>query len=299
MNTETIIQPRTPTYSYFADLIKLTKPTISLLVVITALPTMLMTQEGLPPINVCLATIFGTWLASASAATFNQIIDFEIDQKMKRTRARPVASLRISKKHGIAFGTLVGVISFCILFFLTTPLAAYIAIIANAFYVLFYTSYLKHKTVQNIVIGGAAGAVGPLIGWAALTGTVGWPAWVLFFVIFLWTPPHFWALAIKYKDDYSSANIPMLPSIYGISVTKQLIVLYSLTLFPVVLSLFWFQAAGIFYAISGVVLTCYFIYLAVKTFTDPTANMALFHYSCVYILLLFGALCVDRVLVML
>ncbi len=274
------------------------KPTISMLVVVTVIPTLFMAQSRLPGFGVAMAALIGTYLASGSAAMFNHLVDSDIDAHMKRTRSRPIPSGKVSASKAAALAATLGIVSFMILFYGTTPLAAWIALAANVFYVVIYTIYLKRRTVQNIVIGGAAGAVGPLIGWAAVTGTLAWPAWVLFAVIFLWTPPHFWALAIKYKDDYAKANIPMLPAVKGLPVTRRQIFAYTLTLIPVVVSLSVFGAAGWFYGIVASALTLYFVWLAfvlMRTEENQRA-MPLFYYSCFYLFGVFGALTIDRLL---
>ena len=277
---------------------QMTKPTIGLLVVVTVLPTLVMALGTVPAPAIALAAVIGTFLASASAAVFNHVVDCDIDSVMTRTRSRPLPAGRVPKSSAIIFGTVLGLVSFGLLYWLTNPLAAWIAVGANAFYVVGYTMFLKRRTVQNIVIGGAAGAVGPLIGWAAATGTIGWPAWALFLVIFLWTPPHFWSLAIKYKDDYTRAGIPMLPSVQGEAVTRRMILAYTLTLVPAILSLTIFGAAGWVFAGAAGAATAYFLYLAWRLYrsNDSKLAMPVFHYSCLYLFAVFGALALDRLL---
>ena len=269
-----------------------------MLVVITCVPTLFMAGTNLPSLQLIAITLIGTFLASGSASIFNHLVDSDIDQQMKRTRQRPIPAGKVSLPRAAGFGATLGVLSFVLLYKFATPLAAWIALAANAFYVLVYTMFLKRRTVQNIVIGGAAGAVGPLIGWAAITGTVGWPAWVLFLIIFLWTPPHFWALAIKYKDDYAKVGVPMLPSVKGVEVTRLQIFLYTLTLIPAVASLFWFGAAGWTYFSLSMILTLYFVWLAFKLYStrENQRCMPLFYYSCFYLFGVFGALTLDKLL---
>ena len=280
---------------------QMTKPTISMLVVVTCVPTLFMAGPSVPSLGLVLATLIGTFLASGSASIFNHLVDSDIDQMMKRTRLRPIPAGKVSGKKAATFATVLGVTSFVLLYTCATPLAAWISLAANAFYVLFYTMFLKRRTVQNIVIGGAAGAVGPMIGWAAVTGTIGWPAWVLFGIIFLWTPPHFWALAIKYKDDYAKVGVPMLPAVKGVEVTRLQILLYTLTLVPAVASLFWFGAAGWTYFSISMLLTLYFVWLAFKLYStrENQRAMPLFYYSCFYLFGVFGALTLDKLLVLL
>ncbi len=291
------------------DYFQLTKPTISMLVVVTAVPAMLMpAMRGTGSIGaslpVALAALFGTWLASASASVFNHLLDHDVDMNMGRTRGRPLPSGRVSNRKAFWFATFLGVASWLMLDQLASPVSAWTAVAANAFYVLIYTAFLKRRTVQNIVIGGAAGAVGPLIGWAACTNDLGlvsaWPAWVLFTIIFLWTPPHFWALAIKYKADYAAAHIPMMPVVRGDAVTRWQMLLYTISLVPAVGSLYWFGAAGLVYLIPSMLLTLLFVRYAWRLWLtgENSLAMPLFHYSCFYLFGIFGSLTADRFLSM-
>jgi heme o synthase len=302
MNSRVATCPQTTSaviQATWRDYFNLTKPTITLLVVVTVLPGLLLAGGGvLPKMTLMVCSLLGTWLASSSAAVFNHLVDADIDRHMVRTRRRPVASGRVHNLNAAIFGTILGVTSFCVLSFGASVLAAVIAVAANAFYVLFYTMYLKRRTVQNIVIGGAAGAVGPLIGWASVDTAIGWPAVVLFLIIFLWTPPHFWALALKYKDDYAAAGIPMMPVVKGDEVTRWQILLYTISLLPVVASLTVFGAAGWLYFVGAFGFTAYFVWLAWKLFktADNKLSMPLFHYSCLYLFGVFGFLIVDSLI---
>lgn len=281
------------------DYFNLTKPTITLLVVVTVLPGILLASSGsLPKMTLIISSLVGTWLASSSAAVFNHLVDADIDRNMLRTKRRPVASGRVHNLNAMIFGVTLGVASFLVLSIGASLLAAGLAVIANAFYVLFYTMYLKRRTVQNIVIGGAAGAVGPLIGWASVEPTIGWPAIILFLIIFLWTPPHFWALAIKYKDDYAAAGIPMMPVVKGDQETRRQILLYTLSLLPVIASLTVLGDAGWVYLVGAMAFTIYFAWMAWKLFktADNKLAMPLFHYSCLYLFGVFGALIIDRLI---
>lgn len=275
---------------------QMTKPTISLLVVVTVIPALFLTQDAFPSLQLALVALLGTFLASGSAAVFNHLVDADIDQHMKRTRSRPIPAGKISMPKALTFGISMGVASFLLLYYFATPLAAWLGVAGNFLYVVVYTMYLKRRTVQNIVLGGAAGCFGPLIGWAAVTGTLEWPAWVLFGIVFLWTPPHFWSLAIKYKDDYARANIPMLPTVKGLEVTRQQILFYSVLLIPCVLSLSVFGIAGWIYGILAGGLTLYFVWLAYKLYAtkENLRAMPLFYYSCFYLFGVFGALTLDR-----
>jgi heme o synthase len=279
------------------DYFQMTKPTITLLVVVTVFPGILLASpNGLPHMTLVLASLIGTWLASSSAAVFNHLVDADVDRNMVRTNRRPVASGRVHTRKAATFGAVLGVLSIVILYRWTTPVAAGLALAANAFYVLFYTMYLKRRTVQNIVIGGAAGAVGPLIGWASVDPSIGWPAWMLFLVICLWTPPHFWALAIKYKDDYAAAGIPMMPVVKGEAYTRRQMFWYTVAIVPVIASLTVFGAAGWIYFVGAMGFTLYFVWMAWKLMRagDNMPSMPLFHYSCLYLFGVFGALMADR-----
>ena len=284
-----------PSGSEWRAFLTLTKPTISLLVVVTVVPTLLLAANGVPNLVVATAALLGTYLSSASASVFNHLLDQDIDAQMGRTRARPVPSGKVGQNAAFLLGAGLGVISLVILYGLTTPLAAAVAFTANAFYVLVYTLCLKRYTPQNIVIGGAAGSVGPLIGWAAVSGTIGWEAWALFGIIFLWTPPHFWALALKYKKDYAAAGIPMLPVVRGDQTTRRQMFAYTLALFPLIAAISVVGSSGLFFLIVSIAATAIFAwksYLLMKK-QDNRLAMPVFHYSCLYIFIVFGALTVD------
>lgn len=280
------------------SLFQMMKPTISLLVVVTVIPSYIIVSEGVWS-SVSLAIVMaGTFLASGSAGIFNHLADSDIDGYMTRTSSRPLPTGKVSSWLAAAAATLLGLLSFAILYVYGTPLSAWIALAANAFYVLFYTMYLKRRTVQNIVIGGAAGAVGPLIGSAAVTGSIDLSSFILFLVIFLWTPPHFWALAIKYRKDYAKAGIPMLPSVKGVLASKKQIFYYTLTLLPTVSLLFFLGTAGWFYLTTTGALTLYFVWLAYRLLrsTGESEAMPLFLYSCFYLFGIFGFLTIDRLI---
>ncbi len=287
-------QLRTRLHDYYA----LTKPTITLLVVVTILPSLLLASPQLPSLALVIYACLGTTLVSSSAAVFNQFFEGSLDRDMERTRNRSIPSGKVSSFEASSFGIFLGLTGSLILYFGTTPLAAFVAIIGHLFYVFIYTLYLKKRTAQNIVIGGAAGAVGPLIGWAAVTGNIGWPAWVLFIIIVLWTPPHFWALAIKYKKDYEKNGIPMYPVIYGDHKTRKAMMVYSISLVPFVLSLFVFKQAGLFY----LVISSYFAFkFAIDSYQiyrsqNNEKMMTFFRFSCAYTFAIFGALFFDRLL---
>ncbi len=194
----------------YLDLMKLR---VVELLLVTTLPALVLAQNGIPSVGLSIATILGGTLAAGSANAFNMVIESETDKLMKRTAQRPIATDIISRKEATIFATIVGLLSLIVFWFFTTPLATWLTLIAIVFYVVIYTMALKRRTAQNIVWGGIAGCMPVLIGWAAVTNDLSNIAWALFFVIFFWTPPHFWALAIKYKDDYNAAGIPMLPGV--------------------------------------------------------------------------------------
>jgi heme o synthase len=217
---------------------------------------------------------------------------------MRRTRSRPLPAHRIAPGDALAFGYLLGAAAFLFLSITVNVLAASLALAAIAFYVFVYTMWLKRTSVQNIVIGGAAGAVPALVGWAAVTGTVGVPAWILFAIVFVWTPPHFWALAMRYRDDYAAAGIPMLPVVRGPEETRKQILLYSLVLFGTSLLLVPFGDMGPVYAVAALVLGGWFVWRALRLWLGASRadSMRLFRFSIVYLALLFAAVAVDAVL---
>lgn len=277
----------------------LTKPTITLLVVITAIPGLLL-GSSLPSISISALTLLGTALMSSSAAVFNQVIEKDIDSNMERTCFRSIPAGCVSLTSGVIFGLTLGFCGFFILFNFTTSLAAWISLAAHLFYVVIYTVILKRRTAQNIVIGGISGAVGPLIACAAVYGELKWEAWVLFLIITLWTPPHFWALALKYKDDYAKAKIPMYPVVYGVKKTKREMTIYSFALIPAVLSLFVWGESSLIYLIAAGSLTIKFCFDALIIYFSDNENklMPFFHFSCTYTFLVFGAFTLDRFIVL-
>ena len=280
------------------DYYELTKPRIISLLLITTFASMMMAQRGLPPFWLTLCTLAGGALASASAGAFNCVWDRDIDRLMRRTKARPLAAGRITVGQALIFGAITGCVSFVLLFAFVNPLAAWLALAGNAFYVLVYTMWLKRRTPLNIVIGGAAGAIPPLVGWAAVTGSLGWPAAALFGLIFLWTPPHFWALALMTNIDYDRANIPMLPNVAGVARTKQEIFAYSLVLVGLSLALYPLHVMGPCYFGAAAILGGIFVVHAWKIFGDPTKRWprALFQYSLLYLALMCVAMVADRII---
>ena len=272
----------------------LTKPTISFLVMISALPAYLIPLDQLPGIQEVLLLLVGVYGLSSSASVFNQVLEWQTDSKMKRTQTRSLPQGFMARWQASVFGVVLGVLGFFILYVYSSRMAAFVGVIGHVYYVVLYTLILKKWTAQNIVIGGVAGAVGPLMG-AAAVGALWHPiAWILFVFIILWTPPHFWSLSLKYQNDYAVAGIPMYPVIYGEKKTRRMILVYSISLLPVVLLLFavklWFSGAIAF------VLTCYFVHLAYQLYQRQSEELAmrLFHYSCVYTLAIFVVLTIEK-----
>jgi protoheme IX farnesyltransferase len=282
----------------FNDYFELTKPRIIYLLLITTFAAMMMAQRGIPPAWLTLCTLVGGALASASAGAFNCVWDRDIDRLMRRTQSRPVAAGRIGVRGALTFGVVAGCVSFALFWAFVNPLAAWLALGGNAFYVLVYTMWLKRRTPLNIVIGGAAGALPPLVGWAAVTGTLGWPAVGLFLLIFLWTPPHFWALALMTNIDYDKANIPMLPNVAGVARTKHEIFVYSLVLVAMSLALYPLHVMGPCYFGAAAILGGVFLYDAWKLIDDPNKrrSRALFKYSLLYLALMCVAMVADRII---
>lgn len=275
--------------------VRLTKPRIVVLLLITTVPAMILADGGLPSVWLILATLAGGSVAAGSANAINMYLDRDIDEIMRRTRGRPLPAHAVTPDHALAFGFVLGAASYLFLSITVNVLAATLSLSAIAFYVFVYTMWLKRTSVQNIVVGGAAGAVPALVGWAAVTGTVAAPAWILFAIIFMWTPPHFWALAMRYQQDYAAAGVPMLPVVRGEDETRRQIFLYSLVLFGTTLLLVPIGRMGPVYLSTAIVLGGVFVYRALRLWRDPAPARAwgLFKYSIVYLAALFGSVAVD------
>jgi len=280
------------------DYFSLTKPRIILLLLVTAAGALLLPGHGLPPFNIVLFTLLGGGLAAASANAINCWFDRDIDQDMHRTQHRPLPAGRIRPASALRFGLILGILSVALLAWFVNELAAALAAAAILFYVGVYTLWLKRSTPQNIVIGGAAGAVPPLVAWAAVTHRLDLTALYLFAIIFFWTPPHFWALALTARADYARARVPMLPVVSGEMATRRLILLYSVVLVVVTLLLFVTGALGVLYFAAALALGAAFLALAVLTLRDHGLRWArrLFSYSIAYLAVLFGAMVVDRLI---
>ncbi|HWM14624.1 MAG TPA: heme o synthase [Gaiellaceae bacterium] len=279
------------------DYVTLTKPRIMVLLLITGAGGLVVGAGGLPSAGLTLAALGGLALACGGASALNHVLDRDIDTHMKRTAGRPVASGRIPPERAVEFGLALSALSYVVLTSFVNVLAALLALAGNLFYVLVYTRWLKRSTPQNIVIGGAAGAVPPLVGWAAATGNLGLTALALFLIVFFWTPPHFWALALLIKRDYAEAGIPMLPVVHGERRTARSIVLYSVVLVAVTLLPVLGQTLGLVYLLSALVLGLLFLALAIalQRQTTPARARRLFSYSLAYLALLFVAMAIDPV----
>jgi protoheme IX farnesyltransferase len=281
------------------DYVTLTKPRIMSLLLITGFCGMIAGARGWPGTTIAIAATVGLALACGGASALNHVLDRDIDPLMgERTKQRPVASGRVTPSRALEFGLALSALSFVLLGSTVNVLTAVLALVGNLFYVLVYTRWLKRSTPQNIVIGGAAGAVPPLVGWAAATGDVTIPALLLFAIVFVWTPPHFWALALLIKDNYANARVPMLPVVRGERETARQIVLYSIGLVAVTLVPWAYGSAGLLYLASVLALGAIFLWYAERLRRDLTARRAavLFHYSLLYLALVFAALAADAVL---
>ncbi|MCC7360229.1 MAG: protoheme IX farnesyltransferase [Anaerolineales bacterium] len=281
-----------------ADYFLLTKPIIVGLLLVTTAAAMVVAGHGWPPADLFWWTMLGGGLAAGGAGALNQVIDRHLDQHMSRTSRRPIAAGRVDTAGGLAFGLALSVASFYVLAVFVTPLAALLALFGNLYYVVGYSLLLKQSTVQNIVIGGGAGAVPPLVGWAAATGRLNMEALFLFALIFFWTPPHFWALALLKKNDYARAQVPMLPVLWGEDETRRHIVLYTLLMVALSLLLTPAGVAGWFYLLAAALLGAGFLFFAVWLWRRQGNKPAwrLYKYSSVYLALIFAALVVDRLI---
>jgi protoheme IX farnesyltransferase len=280
------------------DYIALTKPRIMSLLLVTGFCGMIVGARGWPGTTTAISAMAGLAFACGGASALNHVLDRDIDPLMgERTKRRPVASGRVAPSRALEFGLALSAFSFVLLASTVNVLTAVLALVGNLFYVLVYTRWLKRTTPQNIVIGGAAGAVPPLVGWAAATGHVGVAALILFAIVFVWTPPHFWALALLLKENYAAAKVPMLPVVRGDRETARQIVVYSLGLVAVTLLPWAWGTVGLLYLASALALGAVFIGLAERLRRDITPRRAvlLFHYSLLYLALLFAAMALDLV----
>ncbi|MCP4433811.1 MAG: protoheme IX farnesyltransferase [Gammaproteobacteria bacterium] len=283
-----------PAWSQYYNL---TKPKVVYLIVFTAIVGMLLAAEGAVPLHIFVSGVLGIGLAAASGAAINHVVDEHIDRIMERTRNRPLVSGSLDQKNALIFAISLGVLGISILVLFVNLITAVLTFFSLVGYALIYTMYLKRATPQNIVLGGAAGAAPPLLGWTAVTGSVDTEALLLFLIIFIWTPPHFWALAIRRREEYAKADIPMLPVTHGVDFTKIQILLYTILLFIVTLIPFIIQMSGLIYLSGAISLGIGFIYYAVKLYRDREPNviaMKTFGYSIFYLSLLFAFLLADH-----
>jgi len=284
--------------SQIADYVALTKPRIIELLLVTTVPTMIVAAKGMPSVWLIAATVIGGTLAAGGANAINMYVDRDIDRVMARTRNRPIASGRIAPRNALIFAVTLEVVAFFFLWATVNLLSAVLAVSACLFYVFVYTLWLKRTSSRNIVIGGAAGAAPVLIGWSAVTNSLAWAPVVLFAVIFYWTPPHFWALAIRYRDDYAKVEVPMLPVVASLRTTATRILGYTLLLWALTILFAPVAGMGALYLGTALVLGAVFTWFAARLLRDPTPKVAMrvFTWSITYITLLFGAIAVDQLL---
>ncbi len=291
-----VTRPARGLLAAMGDYLSLTKPRIIVLLLITTVPAMVLAEGGVPSLWLVLVTLIGGSLSAAGANAINCYVDRDIDGLMLRTRERPLPAGLVEPERALLFGVVLGLAGFEVLAVGANMLSALLAAGALAFYVFVYSLWLKRSSPQNIVIGGAAGAMPPVIGWAAVTGSLDWPALVLFGIIFLWTPPHFWALALRYRTDYARAGVPMLPVVRGEAETRRQIALYGVLLVASSLLLAPVAGMGGVYVGAALALGAGFIALAFRLLRDPKprASRALFLYSLAYLALLFAAIAADQ-----
>lgn len=282
-----------PTRSRIAAYVALTKPRIIELLLITTVPAMVLAAGRWPGTSLVIFTLIGGTLSAAGANVLNCVYDRDIDEVMRRTKGRPLARHEVPPVNALVFGIVLGVAGFGVLAISSNLLAATISTAALLFYVFVYTIWLKRRSPQNIVIGGAAGAAPVLVGWAAVTGSLAIPAWILFFVVFYWTPPHFWALAVRYRDDYERAGVPMLPVVAGVPATTKRMLLY--TGLMVGVSLLLVPVAGMrwIYLAAALGLGGWFLFDTWIVYRDPDKAMRLFTTSTVYLSALFASVMLD------
>ncbi len=275
----------------------LCKPNVVFMMLITSLIGSLLATNGsnFNPLLI-LISLIGIGLCAASAAAINQVVDQKVDANMSRTSERPIPQGEISSSKAISFAIVIGLIGYAILYRYVNTLTAYLTIASLIGYAIIYTVFLKRATPQNIVIGGLAGAAPPLLGWSSITGSIDPNALLLVLIIFAWTPPHFWALAIHRKDEYAKENIPMLPVTHGISFTKLQIILYTIIMLLVSLFPYFVMMSGAFYLVSALVLGLIFLWYAFSLYVDDSNSLAMptFQYSIYYIFLIFLALLIDH-----
>lgn len=300
MATATLGSAQISPTSRLRGFVALTKPRIIELLLVTTLPTMVVAQRGWPSFSLVVWTLVGGSLAAGGANAINMVVDRDIDAVMTRTKGRPLVTGVVTPAQAMAFAVALEVAAFVELWALVNLLSAVLAVSATLFYVFIYTLWLKRRSSQNIVIGGAAGAVPVLVGWAAVTGSLSWTPVLMFALIFIWTPPHYWPLAIKYRDDYEAAHVPMLPVVASLERTTLEILVYAIAMVAASLLIGPVADLGYIYAASSLALGAIFCWLAMRMFVEAKAGlldakgaMVLFHYSITYLTLLFVAMAVD------
>ncbi|MEM7094981.1 MAG: heme o synthase [Actinomycetota bacterium] len=276
--------------------VALTKPRIIELLLVETVPTMIVAERGLPSIWLMVATVIGGILAAGGANAINMYVDRDIDAIMERTKGRPLVTGVVRPREALVFAIALEIAAFAWLWYFVNLLSAVLACSAMLFYVFVYTLWLKRRSSSNIVIGGAAGAVPVLVGWTAVTNSLDWPPVILFAIIFYWTPPHFWALAIKYRDDYQAADVPMLPVVADLKTVTRRIVGYTVLLWALTIVFGPIADMGAIYLVSALVLGAVFLAYAIQVARNPMPKpaMALFGWSITYVVLLFGAMAVDQ-----
>jgi protoheme IX farnesyltransferase len=296
MNAQPEIQPLAG--NHWRDYLELTKPKVVALIVLTAIVGTLLASPGLPPLQALIFGNLGIALAAGSAAAINHVLDRRIDARMARTKRRPLPSGHLDYTHALAFAVVLGVLAMLLLALLVNRLTALLTFGSLIGYAVIYTAWLKRATPQNIVIGGAAGAAPPVLGWAAVTNTIDPHALLLFLIIFAWTPPHFWALAIARRNEYAKADIPMLPVTYGVEFTRLHVMLYTVILVLVTLLPFLTHMSGLIYLVAVIGLDARFVWYAVmlKVTRRDDLPMRVFRFSISYLMWLFLALLVDHYL---
>ena len=284
--------------AFWRRYLELTKPKVVALITFTAIVGTLLSSPGLPPLGALVWGNLGIALAAGCAATINHVLDRRIDEQMARTRARPLPTGSLTETNALVFAAVLGIISMALLAFLVNLLTAVLTFLSLIGYAVIYTVWLKRATSQNIVIGGAAGAAPPVLGWAAVTNSVDPNALLLFLIIFVWTPPHFWALAIARRDEYASAGIPMLPVTHGLAYTRLQVLLYTVLLTLVTLLPYLTRMSGLIYLAAALILNAGFLYyaLALKITARTELPMRVFRFSVTYLMWLFAALLVDHYL---
>jgi heme o synthase len=295
---QTVTRSSAVTRSRVGAFIALTKPRIIELLLVTTVPTQVVAAQGLPPLHLVIWTVVGGTLAAGGANAFNMVVDRDIDRLMARTRNRPLVTGEVTAREALIFAVVLEVLAFALLWTAVNLLSAVLAVAACLFYVFVYTIWLKRSSTSNIVIGGAAGAVPVLVGWASITGGLDWAPVILFGIIFYWTPPHFWALAIRYREDYQAADVPMLPAVSSLRTTALRIVGYTVLLWALTLAFSPVAGMGALYLTAAILLGGWYLWLAIRLLRSPTPELAMrmFTWSITYITLLFGVMALDELI---